>query len=318
MLLFIRQESAMNDAYRNYRVAADGRHPFLDANGAFIGIGVPLLTQDTNGHWHPRPRVELERLFHIGFGERVELGWRMAKLASVARALNAGDRSMASIALVQMNLPPLPDHAAALLMARADGLNKNFNPDEPRDDHGRWTTEGGTEVAEADAGTKTDANTGSAARRLTYDQAKALVHDNNLSGLPDEVILAIMYKESSFDPSAMSSDPNSSAMGLMGITRSALNDVESNPKFAAQIGVGPIDLSDPATNVRVGSAYLELLISRDGGSLGQALATYGDGTEGYVPQIIAATRALIANPQNPEPTLEVILHGRLPSTRRKR
>jgi hypothetical protein len=125
----------------DFRLAVDGRHAFLDANDAFFGMGVHLLIRDAKGRWHPRPQPELERLFRIGFGERFDLGRRMTKLAAAARALNAGDRSMAAIALVQAELPPLPDHAAARRMAKADGLIKN-NPDEPRDARGRWTTEG--------------------------------------------------------------------------------------------------------------------------------------------------------------------------------
>jgi hypothetical protein len=84
----------------------------------------------------------LERLFSIGHDRSVDLEWRMAKLASVARALNVGDRSMAAIALVQTELTPLPDIASAHRMARANGLIKDFDPNEPRDARGRWTTEG--------------------------------------------------------------------------------------------------------------------------------------------------------------------------------
>ena len=72
----------------------------------------------------------------------------MAKLAAVARALDAGDRSMAAIALVQAELPPLPDAARAARMAAADGIAKEFDPNEPRipagsgSESGEWTTDG--------------------------------------------------------------------------------------------------------------------------------------------------------------------------------
>ena len=110
-----------------HRLSADGQHAFIDANGAFIGLGVPLLEKDASGRWRPRAQAELERLLRVGHGKHVDLGWRMAKLAAVARALDARDQSMAAIALVQAEFPALPDLAAALRMVKADGIAK-YNP----------------------------------------------------------------------------------------------------------------------------------------------------------------------------------------------
>ncbi len=106
---------------------------------------MPLLERDAAGRWRPRPQSVLERLFTIGYGTRVDLGWRMTKLVNVARALNAGDRSLAAIALVQAELPPLPDLAAGARMAKADDLAKAYDPNEPRVppgtfEGGQWTT----------------------------------------------------------------------------------------------------------------------------------------------------------------------------------
>jgi len=130
----------MTISHVTYRLARDGRHAYLDESGAFIGTGVPLLEKGAAGDWRPRRRIALERLFCIGYAQPVDLEWRMTKLGAVARALNAGDRSLAAIALVQLNLPPLPDLDAAARMAEADGLAKDVNSDEPRDSQGCWTT----------------------------------------------------------------------------------------------------------------------------------------------------------------------------------
>ena len=130
----------MNQPASTHRLARDGRHAYLDISGAYIGAAVPLLEKDAAGRWQPRSRAIFERLFRIGYQRPLDLEWRMTKLAAVARALNAGDRSMAAIALVHAQLPPLPDLDAAARMAEADGLAKDVNSDEPRDSQGRWTT----------------------------------------------------------------------------------------------------------------------------------------------------------------------------------
>jgi lysozyme len=150
----------MSPTFPAFRLARDGRHTYLTEDGAFIGGHVPLLERDAAGHWRPRPQRVLERLLKIGYGAPIDLGGRMTKLAAVARALNAGDRSMAAIALVQAEIPPLPDQAAAVRMAKADGLGKAYDPNEPRDEHGQWTDGGETQVAEADTGTMSDAIAG--------------------------------------------------------------------------------------------------------------------------------------------------------------
>lgn len=100
---------------REFRLAKgrpDGLHPFLNDAGAFLADGTPLLERDGAGTWRPRS---------LG-----GLADRRDSLATIAKALNRGDRSLAAIALVQAEFPPL---------AKA-------NPDvgtEPRDSDGRWT-----------------------------------------------------------------------------------------------------------------------------------------------------------------------------------
>jgi hypothetical protein len=66
-----------------------------------------------------------------------------SRLGAIAQALNSGDFSSAIIAAVHTRTPELSPEAA-LRLAKADGeLTKyNFNPDELRDWHGRWTRDG--------------------------------------------------------------------------------------------------------------------------------------------------------------------------------
>lgn len=74
----------------------------------------------------------------------------MVKLAAVARALNTGDRSLAAIALVQAELPVLASAIAARRVAEADSMMKTYDPDQPRDERGRWTAGGATGMKSTD------------------------------------------------------------------------------------------------------------------------------------------------------------------------
>lgn len=141
----------MHPLIREFTVAGprgDGRNPFLNQNGAFLGHGTPLLEKDSSGQWTPRPQRELERLLSIGYGCPISLDDRMGGLKATAHALNKGDRCLAAIALVHTALPPLPNEDLAQQMARIDNLTK-YRPDQPRvpagsPEGGQWTAEGET------------------------------------------------------------------------------------------------------------------------------------------------------------------------------
>ena len=110
---------------REFKLAGedgDGRWPYLNDDGAFLGDGVALLERDAQGLWRPRPRETLQRLLDIGYGDGIDADRRIAALASVARALNAKATARAAMTLVHAGLPPLDDPARARKMAEADAL----------------------------------------------------------------------------------------------------------------------------------------------------------------------------------------------------
>jgi hypothetical protein len=123
-----------------YRLGNKGgkRWPHLDAGGAYLGDGKPLLKRIPSGlghKWIVRPEAELERLFGESYGKpRVDArGWAR-NLQAVANALNKGDMSLAAITLVLARIPALP--------ARVE----KYDPSEPRapagqSDGGEWTTD---------------------------------------------------------------------------------------------------------------------------------------------------------------------------------
>lgn len=76
----------------------------------------------------------------------IDFGWRMNKLSCVARALNKGDRSLAAIMLVHMELPAVPIRSGSHKAAKKNEWRRNYDPDEPRiaagnRGGGEWTSD---------------------------------------------------------------------------------------------------------------------------------------------------------------------------------
>jgi hypothetical protein len=198
----------------------DGRHPYVNGDGAFIGRGVPLLQRDTLGRWKPRDQAVLERLLSKGYGVSVELGWRETQLRHVAAALNDGDVALACISLLRMQLPPLPSAGHARAMAAADGLLVKDNPDwedEPRvpagnPDGGQWTGEGGDSNSDADAqiepaAAQVDETRAKKERFVDAHLSDAQAVAGRL-GVPVENILGLSALESGLGTSRFASEGN--------------------------------------------------------------------------------------------------------------
>jgi soluble lytic murein transglycosylase-like protein len=100
--------------------------------------------------------------------------------------------------------------------------------------------------------------------------ARTVMQESLRSGLPVELVLAVILVESSGNAFAVS---NAGAMGLMQLRPSTAEAV------AADIGLpwtGPALLFDPLANVQLGVAYLERLMARYG-DVETALAAYNWG-----------------------------------------
>lgn len=157
------------------------------------------------------------------------------------------------------------------------------------------------QVATVNNATGGQGNQNAAPQRLSYDDVKKLVHDNNESGQSDELITAMTWKESRFDPSAKSSDPNSTATGLMQVTKTADKDLV-RLKGSAYSWDKVTDPKNPAMNIRAGSLYLGLRIQWSGGDVTKGLDGYGTG-KGYATDILKAEADLKLGPKNPQQVL---------------
>jgi len=117
-----------------------------DENGVHLG-GAPLLRRTETG-FEPRPSYEIEALIAKAYGG-AEDGARLSSgLRCIADCLNNGELARAMIAAVFLRLPDLePDGAEGI--AKVDALFRQYDPNEPRDRRGRWTTGGMGGSAEA-------------------------------------------------------------------------------------------------------------------------------------------------------------------------
>jgi RHS repeat-associated protein len=125
---------------------------------------------------------------------------------------------------------------------------------------------------------------------LSYDKIAALAAANNRSGQSNELIICLVYKESSFNPYAIQKLPNT-ARGLMGVTTGAAQDM----------GADYSKLADPALNISVGSGYLRRRINSKepfgaAGDVEEGLGKYGEGTP-YADSILDCEKCLLQESQ---------------------
>jgi soluble lytic murein transglycosylase-like protein len=135
---------------------------------------------------------------------------------------------------------------------------------------------------------------------LSHSEAKKLVAQNNKSGVPDSVIMAVAYKESRFDPTADNGIPGNSATGLMQVTAPALEDFNTARQREEKESYTNEDLKDPAKNIEVGSWYLQNRIEKAKRVLGpgkefdfyvrEGLKFYKTKDQLYADQVLAAAK----------------------------
>jgi len=126
---------------RHYRLTNEPGGLGLSCTSAGASFaGVPLLRKVESG-FAPRPLAEIETLIQAACGENIDAVVLSRGLGAIAHALNRGDVAFAMTAAVLTQLPELSWDSAARL-AKVDEWLEKYDPDEPRDSHGRWTTGG--------------------------------------------------------------------------------------------------------------------------------------------------------------------------------
>jgi hypothetical protein len=105
--------------------------------------GVPLLRQTGHG-FAPRPAGQVQALVSKAYLIEADTAPVMRGLEAVARALNDGNTPRARQEAALLKLPDL-DWDGAVRIAQADEALTKYSEDQPRDWHGRWTVEGGSD-----------------------------------------------------------------------------------------------------------------------------------------------------------------------------
>ena len=125
---------------------------------------------------------------------------------------------------------------------------------------------------------------------LTFDQVKTLVANNKKSpAFTDECVIAVCWKESSFDPAAQSG--GSTAKGLMQMTNPAVDTVNHNTPVGVHFEYADMLVPDKA--IQCGTYYLQICSDQVGGEESAALNKYS-GIPGYSTNVMAAEACLLA------------------------
>ena len=117
---------------------------YVTKAGVFLGPGRALarIWQDSNGRKSASipSEADLAKLLTAAYGRRVETRLLRRELATLANALIEGNLFKATLRATYLAMPELPDEDATRRLLEAEEILKaGFNPDEPRDEHGRWT-----------------------------------------------------------------------------------------------------------------------------------------------------------------------------------
>jgi len=124
----------------------------------------------------------------------------------------------------------------------------------------------------------------------TFATVEKLVSANNQSAnFSNELVIAIIWKESGFDDA--SKNKTSTATGFMQMTIPAVDDVNRNTPKGTHFAFS--DMLDGAKNIQCGTFYLDLIFGRSGNDVTKALNSFGTGA-GYATNLIAAEACLQA------------------------
>jgi hypothetical protein len=123
-----------------FKLDTKGRGLRCDQDGLFVG-NEPLLERDAQNRFQLRASEQIRKI--LSGAHRAESDWssRVRSVGVVAKALNNGDVARAMMAAVLMRLP---EPGGGVRISDVDGVlaKAGYDPDEPRDSQGRWTTDG--------------------------------------------------------------------------------------------------------------------------------------------------------------------------------
>jgi hypothetical protein len=177
----------------------------VDAEGVILGPDCILVRRTPAGYRSANPN-EIARLTRSVLGDDGRLQRLPIVLAGITRALNAGDLVKAQLLGLEIPLVDLDDEQLARLRLAGD-LLKDFDPNQPRDERGRWTSDGGEEENSAPAlGSAVVAGTAAStlAPEIAPFMARVAAAFGAVGGAPALVLGAVLVPFSSFNRSNVS------------------------------------------------------------------------------------------------------------------
>jgi soluble lytic murein transglycosylase-like protein len=127
----------------------------------------------------------------------------------------------------------------------------------------------------------------------------------------DECVIAVCWKESSFDPSSQSSA--STAKGLMQMTNPAVDTV--NRLTLSRMHYEYADMLDASKAIECGTYYLQWCADQCGGDESKSLNKYA-GVAGYSGNVVDAENCLLAGADPPMSCLKKIHSFRIERQKR--
>lgn len=131
---------------------ADGRGSrqgvYCGEEGLYLGSAALIEQQD--GRYFVRREDELAALLEAAYGPGHDVAELLARLRLVASSLNQANLAAAMIGAVHLRLEEMAEDGIKRVTRTESLLRANFNPDQRRDDHGRWTAEGSPREGETD------------------------------------------------------------------------------------------------------------------------------------------------------------------------
>ena len=112
----------------------------VDAEGVALGPDCALVRRTPRGYRACGPE-EMAVLQRAVFDDDARLAGLPIVLASIVRALDRGDLVMAQLLGLEIPLDALDDARLRRLRLASDLIKAGYDPNQPRDEHGRWTFE---------------------------------------------------------------------------------------------------------------------------------------------------------------------------------
>jgi hypothetical protein len=126
---------------------------YCGPDGLYLGSAALIELRDAT--YFLRHEDDIAALLAAAYDPTPAFGILIPRLRAITDHLQRGELAQAMVAAVLLRLDDLSG-AAIARVAQVDALLKhNFNPDEPRDSHGRWTD--GTESDPPETGTSSSA-----------------------------------------------------------------------------------------------------------------------------------------------------------------